>query len=63
MVYEYKCEICGNIDSLEMSMNEDHPEGIKCSKCGKESRRQFQVNTIFPFWLRPEENRFDYTKK
>jgi putative FmdB family regulatory protein len=62
MIYEYKCLTCGNIEELNYHMDDVHPDQVVCSKCGNSANRIFNTNAIFPFWMKPEEDGFDYTK-
>lgn len=46
MTYEYYCEACGSITSLQKSMAEDILVEVDCEKCGKKATRIWSNMTI-----------------
>lgn len=53
MTYEYWCEKCEKVISLEKSMKEDIPESIKCDVCkSKASRIWSNMSIHIPEFMR-----------
>jgi len=46
MIYEYKCEACEEITTIELSMQETIPKTIKCEHCAKKASRVWGNSTI-----------------
>ena len=46
MLFEYKCEECGEVSTRLLSMGEEIPKSIPCEKCGKDARRVWGNSTI-----------------
>jgi len=61
MTYEYKCSKCKKVIEKEYPMDADHPDKITCS-CGSVANRIFGASFVFPFYLKHDEEGFDYTK-
>lgn len=53
MLFEYKCEECGEITTKLLSMSDEIPRSIPCEKCGKEAKRVWTNTTIkIPEYMR-----------
>ncbi len=39
MWYEYKCDACEHITTIQKSIKDDIPKDVKCEECGKKACR------------------------
>lgn len=46
MIYEYFCEECQEVTSIEKSMKDDIPASVECPKCHKQAHRLYKNLTI-----------------
>lgn len=64
MIYEYKCDNCGESIEKNYSMNAQHPQKITCPYCNEKAHRVFSnTATHIPYDFTSPDNRIKTEKR